>query len=229
MGAFVYSNTMFYILVISLTLSISYNVFGNSYKEFNGGVPGKGGSCFCGSYDNYCLCTPSLAIDAIILSPKYEVLLVQRRDNGKKALPGGFVDVWESVENAVLREIHEETGIKIKEDNIEQYRVYSDPTRDRRRHTVSSVFVVKLNHIDFYNAHAGDDAKALVRMPLKEAAMSPLSFDHQKILNDYVAEIDNNTEGSFAKDDDKSKNKNTRENKSSNVRVRGLSNDDDIR
>ena len=43
MGAFVYSNTMFYILVISLTLSISYNVFGNSYKEFNGGVPGKGG------------------------------------------------------------------------------------------------------------------------------------------------------------------------------------------
>ena len=59
---------------------------GNSkYKSvFHGGTPGVGGgTCFCGDYDGYCMCTPSLAVDCIILSPKYEVLLVKRRDTGE--------------------------------------------------------------------------------------------------------------------------------------------------
>ena len=137
------------------------------------------------------------------------------------AIPGGFVEVYESLEKAVIREIKEETGIEIKDENIEQYRVYSDPKRDRRRHTVSSVFIVKLNEIDFHNAHAGDDAKALVRMPLHVAAGSLLSFDHQKILMDYVAEIDISTEIEGSK-----KNKSKKETKSSSDKTLGLSDDD---
>jgi ADP-ribose pyrophosphatase YjhB (NUDIX family) len=122
--------------------------------EFHGGSPsgfGAGlGSCYCGS-DTYCLCTPSLAIDAIVeVNSRYAssptndigILLVVRRDSYKKkyAIPGGFVNVGETVENAVLREVHEETNVVLDEASIFQFKTVSDPKRDHRRHTVSVVF-----------------------------------------------------------------------------------------
>jgi ADP-ribose pyrophosphatase YjhB (NUDIX family) len=54
--------------------------------------------------------------------------------------PGGFVNVGETVENAVLREVHEETNVMLDEDSVFQVRTVSDPRRDPRRHTVSVVF-----------------------------------------------------------------------------------------
>ena len=88
------------------------------------------------------MCTPSLAIDAIIeVHDEFElkVVLVRRRDPPRDlfAIPGGFVDVGESVEEAIVREVKEETNLSL--DKLEQFRVYSDPSRDKRRHTVSVV------------------------------------------------------------------------------------------
>ena len=63
------------------------------------------------------------------------------------AIPGGFVDVGESVEEAVLREVSEETHLPLSVDKISQFRVYSDPSRDKRRHTVSVVYHVTVSDI----------------------------------------------------------------------------------
>jgi 8-oxo-dGTP diphosphatase len=91
------------------------------------------------------MCTPSLAIDAII---EYEdpsnpgevsLVLVKRGKEPKGfAIPGGFVDVGESVEDATIREVMEETNLELS--HLSQFRMYSNPTRDKRRHTASMVF-----------------------------------------------------------------------------------------
>ena len=67
------------------------------------------------------------------------VILVSRRDPPiKHAIPGGFVDVGETIEVATVREVMEETNLDLT--SLEQFHVYSDPARDTRRHTVSVVF-----------------------------------------------------------------------------------------
>lgn len=112
--------------------------------KWNGGSPHFQGSCWCG-WDGYCMCTPSLAIDAIIevqpSSPSEDIriLLVHRRDPPRDlfAIPGGFVDIGETVEAATIREVREETNLVIS--SLEQFRVYSDPLRDKRRHTVRMI------------------------------------------------------------------------------------------
>ena len=108
------------------------------------------GSCWCG-WDSYCLCTPSLAIEAIIevegkgigdprggglAVGEVGIVLVIRRDPPRDlfAIPGGFVEIGETVEAACTREVKEATNLDIS--FLEQFRVYSDPLRDKRRHTV---------------------------------------------------------------------------------------------
>jgi len=83
------------------------------------------------------MCTPSLAIDVIIETGDGSVVLVRRADNGKYATIGGFVDIGESVEATVARELLEETGLALQEGSTQLMGVYSDPRRDHRRHTVS--------------------------------------------------------------------------------------------
>jgi 8-oxo-dGTP diphosphatase len=156
---------------------------------WHGGSPTHNGNCWCGS-DNYCSCTPSLAIDAIIeyqSEDKREdtsLLLVYRRDPPKDlfAIPGGFVNLGETVESAAMREVKEETNLTVA--HLEQFRMYSDPTRDKRRHTASMVFRCVVHSVA--SLHTGDDAKSVKLVPLKDLLQLQLAFDHRQILTDYL-------------------------------------------
>lgn len=126
--------------------------------------------------------TPNLAVDVVIElldRPGRPIVLIQReRAPTGHALPGGFVDIGETVEEAARREAREETGLEVRLTRL--LGVYSDPSRDPRGHTVSIVFVGTATGIP----RAGDDAGAvLVTDPARAPA---LAFDHGRILGDYL-------------------------------------------
>ncbi len=124
---------------------------------------------------------PSLTVDGIVVVDG-RILLIERGRApyaGRYALPGGFVDYGETVEDAVRREIEEETGLKAE--IVRLMGVYSDPRRDPRGHTVSVVFIMDLKG-GFLNA--GDDAADAVWFPLEN--LPPLAFDHEDIVSDYL-------------------------------------------
>ena len=152
---------------------------------WHGGSPtgSHKGSCWCGS-DEYCMCTPSLAIDCIIEYQGDKVILVWRRDPpaDKFAIPGGFVSVGETVELATMREVKEETNLTVA--TLEQFKVYSDPARDKRRHTVSVVFRGTVDSVSYI--HTGDDAKGVRVVDLKDVLSLNLAFDHRAIFEDFI-------------------------------------------
>jgi len=120
--------------------------------------------------------TPALTVDLVVLI-RGRVVLVERKYEPKGwALPGGFVDVGETVEAAAVREAREETGLDVR--LLEQFHVYSDPRRDARRHTASVVFVAEAEG----EPSGGDDA-AQARAFAWDA-LPPLAFDHAEILAD---------------------------------------------
>ena len=176
--------------------------------SFNGGHPlgRQTGTCVCGP-DKYCLCSPSLAIDLVMATEKDdEVWVVRRKDTGQLAVMGGFVQVGESVEQAVARELTEETGLTLTQTPV-LLGVYSDPRRDNRRHTVSAVFVVTLS--DDAKPVAADDVKAVQKIKLSEAEQYDFFADHKTILMDYRQwaaghEPTKSTESDFASDIERS-------------------------
>ena len=99
------------------------------------------------------------------------------------ALPGGFVDWGESVEEAVVREVKEETNLDFV--NIQQFKVYSQPQRDPRFHTVSVVFVGKGEGI----LKASSDARNVKVFKFNNLPQV-IAFDHKKIIEDYLKEND---------------------------------------
>jgi 8-oxo-dGTP diphosphatase len=123
---------------------------------------------------------PHLTVDVILRMPNGKILLVERRHAPfGHALPGGFVEYGETVENAAAREALEETGIEVRE--LRQFHVYSDPGRDPRRHTVSVVFLAE----GAGRPRAGSDAKEVLEVDPREPGVE-LVFDHAQILRDYV-------------------------------------------
>ena len=130
--------------------------------------------------------TPYLTTDGIVeiynASEKLlGIVLIQRKNTPLGlALPGGFVDVGESVENAVIREMKEEISLTVEIKEL--FGVYSDPTRDERFHTASVVYVCKA-----YGTPVGaDDAKEAMIVSLEDLELNKLVFDHGKILDDYL-------------------------------------------
>jgi 8-oxo-dGTP diphosphatase len=109
-----------------------------------------------------------------------ELVFIERANEPQGfALPGGFVDEGEWVADAAVREVKEETGLDVE--LVELFHVYSDPARDRRRHTVSIVFIGRARG----EPVGGDDAaRAVVCRP--EGLPGPLVFDHARIVGDYV-------------------------------------------
>ncbi len=124
--------------------------------------------------------TPLLTVDCVVLNPRGEVLLIQRKNEpfkGHYALPGGFVDIGETVEDACRRELLEETGVKAG--RLKLVGVYSDPNRDPRGHTASVVFLTRVRSTKL---EAGDDAASA--QWVANWRRLPLAFDHAKILAD---------------------------------------------
>ncbi len=125
---------------------------------------------------------PSLTVDVIIHLDRSIVLIERRNPPFGWALPGGFVDYGESLEEAARREALEETGLELV--HLRQFRAYSDPSRDPRQHTVSVVFFAQGKGVP----QAADDARNLDLFPL-DALPENLAFDHSVILSDYRAFI----------------------------------------
>ena len=129
--------------------------------------------------------TPHLSVDGIIElyqgSVFQGIVLIDRKNIPLGlAIPGGFVDIGESVEDAVVREMKEETDLDVK--IIKLLNVYSDPKRDPRFHTASVVYICKAEGIP----RGLDDAKEAIVYKKDEIPFDKLVFDHAQILKDYL-------------------------------------------
>ncbi|MCC7553872.1 MAG: NUDIX hydrolase [Methanobacteriaceae archaeon] len=125
---------------------------------------------------------PSITVDIIIFNEDKEFILIKRKNDPYKdywAIPGGFIDYGETVENAAIREAKEETNIDIKLKNI--LGVYSEKNRDPRGHTVTIVFLANGN---IEKMKANSDAKEINIFSFNDIKNMKLAFDHTKILND---------------------------------------------
>ena len=121
---------------------------------------------------------PVPTVDIIIEFGEGIVLIDRKNPPFGWALPGGFVDYGETLEDAARREAAEETGLQVELSR--QMHTYSDPRRDTRRHTISTVFIAKGSG----RLEAADDAKQ-AGVFRRDSLPRPLAFDHGQILDDY--------------------------------------------
>ena len=122
---------------------------------------------------------PLLTVDIIIEIDSGIVLIERTNTPSGWALPGGFVEYGESLECAAIREAKEETSLEVR--LIEQFHTYSNPGRDPRHHTVTTVFIAAATG----TPAAGDDAKRAHLFP-PDRLPHPVAFDHGKIIGDYL-------------------------------------------
>ncbi|MBI4377553.1 MAG: NUDIX hydrolase [Nitrospinae bacterium] len=126
---------------------------------------------------------PFPTVDIIIecetpVGEKGIILIFRKKEPRMWAIPGGFVDYGESLEDAAVREAFEETSLKVV--LIRQFHSYSDPNRDPRQHNISIVFIARAQGIPT----AGDDAEKIGLFNMHNLP-DELAFDHAIILNDY--------------------------------------------
>jgi 8-oxo-dGTP diphosphatase len=126
--------------------------------------------------------TPLLTVDAVIIYNASNIILIKRKNppfQGEFALPGGFVDIGETVENACIREAKEETSLDIRVDKL--IGVFSKPERDPRGHTVSIAFLCTLINKN-QKPRARDDAASIHIISLDQVPKLNLAFDHYDII-----------------------------------------------
>jgi ADP-ribose pyrophosphatase YjhB (NUDIX family) len=124
---------------------------------------------------------PYVTTDIIIEIDGKGIIIIERTNPPFGwALPGGFVDRGESLETAAQREAKEETAMDLKD--LKQFHTYSDPARDPRFHTVTTVFTAK----GVGAPCAGDDAKGLKVVPFGELRRLFYAFDHNQVIDDYL-------------------------------------------
>jgi 8-oxo-dGTP diphosphatase len=129
---------------------------------------------------------PAVTVDAILISPNQSVLLIERGREpykGQWALPGGFINMDEELETACIRELEEETGIRIE--GLKQFKAYGGVRRDPRHRTISVLFYAFTE--EELVTQAGDDAAKAQWFPLNQ--LPELAFDHQLILKDFIVEV----------------------------------------
>ena len=123
---------------------------------------------------------PKPTVDALIELDGGKLVFIERKHEPRGlALPGGFVDEGEWVADAAAREAKEETSLDVE--IVELFHVYSNPTRDPRQHTVSTVFIAKATGTP---VGSDDAARAIACTP--DELPGKLVFDHATILADYV-------------------------------------------
>ena len=126
---------------------------------------------------------PALTVDCAVIALEQtgpQVLLIQRDKPpaaGSWALPGGFVEVDETLADAARRELHEETGLSVE--RVEQLRVFDAVDRDPRERILSVLFLAFVPHAD-RNIRGADDARSAAWFPLSE--LPELAFDHPLML-----------------------------------------------
>ena len=129
---------------------------------------------------------PALTVDALVLAGENEaekILLIRRGKEPYKglwALPGGFVNMDEILEQAAIRELVEETGIRLE--SLEQFRVFDAIDRDPRYRTISVAFYAIIPEI--LPVKGGDDASEAAWFSL--AKLPPLAFDHGEIIGEFL-------------------------------------------
>jgi len=128
---------------------------------------------------------PAVTVDIILFTNETDpkVLLIERKKppfQGNWAFPGGFIEPDETLEDAAKRELKEETGMRVN--NLEQFKTYSEPNRDPRGRTISTVFYAKISTSIAQKAQAGDDAAKADWFLLEK--LPNLAFDHQKIIDE---------------------------------------------
>jgi len=125
---------------------------------------------------------PKPTVDVVILHPDDRIVLVERENPPAGwALPGGFVDEGEELGAACRREAREETGLDVE--LLSQLFTYSDPNRDKRKHTVSTVYACRAPA--GAQPHGADDALEARWFAEGEIPWGELCFDHGQILRDY--------------------------------------------
>lgn len=116
----------------------------------------------------------------LIIEQDGKIILVKRKNPPHGwSFPGGFVDYGESLEDAAVREAREETGLDVK--LVRQFHSYSDPGRDARFHTITTVFIAEAEGEPI----AGDDAADVHAFDIGELP-EEIAFDHRDILKDYI-------------------------------------------
>jgi 8-oxo-dGTP diphosphatase len=125
---------------------------------------------------------PAVTVDAVIVTREDppRVLLIRRKHEpftGMWAIPGGFVEMEETLEASARRELWEETGLRVEQ--LEQLHTFGDPGRDPRGRTISVVYVGRVD-ADAVQPRAADDAADVGWHRLEEPP--PMAFDHAAIL-----------------------------------------------